>query len=55
MFVYDFQCSCAGVARVSTQMFAAPLGRQYPLDHDGIQYRLQLRDIMPVRPGHDER
>ena len=36
-------------------MLGAALSRHLALDHDGGQDRLELRDIMPVRPGHDER
>ena len=51
----DFQRRPAGIARVGAQVLAASLWRLGTLDHDGIQYRPQLRDVMPVGAGHDER
>lgn len=51
----DFQRRPAGIARVGTQVLASSLGRLGTLDHDGIQYGPQLRDVMPVGAGHDER
>jgi len=50
----DLQGALASIPRVGTQMFAAPLARGLALDHDGAEQLLQLRDIMPVCPGHDE-
>ena len=44
-----------GIARVGAQMLASALGRRRTRDHDRIQYGLQLRDIMPIGAGHDER
>ncbi len=44
----------AGVTRIGAQVLAAPMGRLGTLDHDGIEYRLQLRNVMPIRSGHDE-
>lgn len=51
----DFQRRPAGIARVGTQVLASSLWRLGALDHDGIQYGPQLRDVMPVGAGHDER
>ncbi len=51
----DGERSFAVVACVGAQMLVAPLRRLDPLDHYGREHRLQLRDIMAVSPGHDER
>ena len=51
----DFQSRLAGIARVGTQVLASSLGRLGTLDHDGIQNGPQLRNVMPVGAGHDER
>ena len=51
----DVQRWLAAISGIQTQMLGAALGRHLALDHDGRQYCVQLRDIMPVRSGHDER
>ena len=45
----------APVAGIGTEVLRAPFRRCRALDLDGLEHRLQLRDIMPVRAGHDER
>ena len=45
----------AGIACVGTQVLAAPLEWTGTLDHDGIQDRRQLADIMSIGSGHDAR
>ena len=51
----DVERRLAGVARVGTQVLVAPLRRIDPLDHDGLKHRLELRHIMAMGSGHDER
>jgi hypothetical protein len=53
--VNDLQCGLAAICSVQAQMLGAALGRNLTLDHNGRKNLLQLRDVMPVRPGHDER
>ena len=50
-----FQRRCAGIACIGTQMLVTPAGRTGTLDHDGLKHSFQLRDIMSVGAGHDER
>ena len=51
----DFQSRRAGVACVGTQVLAPPLRWLGALDHNRLQHGPQLRDVMPVGSGHDER
>lgn len=51
----DFQSRPTGIGRIGAEVLASPLGRLGALDHDGIQYGPQLRNVMPVGAGHDER
>ena len=51
----DFQGRSSGVTRVSAQVLVSPQRGIGSLDHDRLQHGLQLRDIMPVGSGHDER
>ena len=51
----DRQGGSAGGASVSAKVFASPLGWQRSLDDDGLKHRRQLREIMPMGTGHDER
>lgn len=55
MALNDIQRRLATISGIQTQMFGAALGRYLALDHDGGQDSVELRNIMPVRPGHDER
>lgn len=43
------------VSGVSAQMFTAPLGWNRALDHTSGEHRLNLADVMPMGPGHDDR
>lgn len=45
---------CAAVAGIGTQVFRAPFRWHRALDLNGLEHRLQLRHIMPIRAGHDE-
>ena len=45
----------ATVPGIQAQMLGAALGRNFALDHDGRQHGIELRDVMPIRSGHDER
>lgn len=51
----DFQRRPAGIARVGIQVLVLSLGRLGALDHNSIEHSPQLRDVMPVGAGHDER
>lgn len=51
----DIQRRLAAISGIQTQVFGAALGRYLALDHDGGQDSVELRNIMPVRSGHDER
>ena len=51
----DLQRGLATISGIQAQMLGATLRRHLALDHDGRQDGVELRDIMPVRSGHDER
>lgn len=51
----DAQSRSAGIACVGAQMLATPLGCRRAREHEGIQHRLQLTDVMSVGAGHDQR
>lgn len=51
----DLQCRLSAISGIQTQMLGATLGRHLVLDHDGRQDYVELRNVMPVRSGHDER
>lgn len=55
MALNDLQRRLAAIAGVKTQMLRTALSRYFALDHDGRQDCVELRNIMPVRSGHDER
>lgn len=55
MVLNDLQRRLAAISGIQTQMFGATLDRHLALDHDGGQDCVELRNVMPVRPGHDER
>ena len=51
----DLQCTSASIASVGAQVLAATHARRFALDHDGLQHCVELRDVMLIRSGHDER
>ena len=51
----DIQRGLAAISGIQAQMLGAALGWHLALDHDRGQYCVELRNIMPVRSGHDER
>ena len=51
----DLQRGLSAISGIQTQMFGATLGRHLALDHDGRQDGIELRNVMPVRSGYDER
>ena len=51
----DLQRWLATVSGIQAQMFGTTISGHLALDHDARQNGVELRDIMPVRPGHDER
>ena len=55
MAIDDIERRVATIAGIQAQMLGAAPGRHFALDHDGRQNLVQLRHVMPVRPGHDER
>ena len=55
MALNDLQRRLAAISGIQTQMLGATLEGHLALDHDGRQDCVELRNIMPVRPGHDER
>ena len=55
MALNNFQGGLSAISGIKTQMLGTTLGRCLALDHDGRQNGVELRDVMPVRSGHDER
>ena len=53
--VDDLQRWLATISGIQAQMLGAALSRHLALDHDRRQNGVELRDVMPVRSGHDER
>ena len=51
----DLQCMPTSISGVSAQVLAATHARRLALDHDGLQHGVELRDVMLIGPGHDER
>ena len=51
----DFQCTPTSVSGVSTQVLTAPRRWGIASDHDGLQHWVELRNVMLIGPGHDER
>ena len=55
MALNDFQGRLAAISGIQAQVLGAPFSRHFALDPDGRQNGIELRNIMPVRSGHDER
>ena len=51
----DLKRSFAPVARIGAQVLAAPSSGRLTLDHDGLEHRIELRDVMLIGSGHGER
>ena len=51
----DSQRWLATISGIEAQVFGTTICRHLSLDHDGRQDGVELRDVMPVRSGHDER
>ena len=51
----DIERRVAAISSIQAQMLGAALRGHFALDHDGRQHLIELRHVMPVRPGHDER
>ena len=51
----DQQGRSPTVAGIGTQVLAASLAGWLALDHDGLQHRIELRDVMLIGPCHDDR
>ena len=52
MVFNHLECGRSGVVRISAQVLMRWTGA---LNHDGIEHRFELPDVMPVGSGHDER
>ena len=55
MALNDLQRGLSAISSIKTQMLGTTLGRRLALDHNGRQNSVELRNVMPVRSGHDER
>ena len=55
MSLDDLQRRFAPISSIQAQVLGTPVSGQLALDHDVRQNSVELRDIMPVRSGHDER
>src|SRR5438552_407596 len=44
-----------GIGHRRTEVLAAPRAWRLALNHDGLQHGIELRDVMLIGPGHDER
>ena len=55
MALDDLQRRLAAISGIQAQMLGATLGRYLTLDHNGGQDGVELRNVMAVRSGHDER
>ena len=55
MALNDLQRRLAVISGIQAQMLGATLDRHLALDHDERQDCVELRNVMPVRSGHDER
>ncbi len=55
MLLDDAQRWRTRVARIGAQMLASAYRRLWFFDHDRRQHGLQLRNIMPIGSGHDDR
>jgi hypothetical protein len=51
----DFKGRLAAISDIKAQVLGAPFGRHLALDHYGRQDCVELRNIMPIRSGHDKR
>jgi len=51
----NIQGLLTSISRICAQVFAAPLAWALALDHTGAEHLIQLRDIMLIGSGHDER
>ena len=51
----DLKRRFASVARIGAQVLAAPSRGHLALDHNGLEHRIELRDVMLIGSGHDER
>ena len=50
----DLQGRLAAISGIGAKMLAASNGWRLTLDHDDSQHMVELRDVMPTGPGHDE-
>ncbi len=55
MTLNDLQSGLSAISGIKTQVLGATLDRHLALDHDGRQDGVELRNVMPVRSGYDER
>jgi hypothetical protein len=55
MLLNDHQRGFTSVTRIGASMLAPAYRRLRLFDRDRLQHGSQLRNIMPIRPGHDDR
>ena len=55
MTLNDLQRWLSAISGIQAQVLGATFGRHLALDHDGRQDCVELRNVMPIRSGHDER
>lgn len=55
MTLNDLQRRLSAISGIQAQMLGTTLDRHLALDHDGRQDGVELRNVMPVRSGYDER
>ena len=55
MALNDLQRRLDKISGIQTPMLRATLGRHLARDHDAGQDCVELRNVMPIRSGHDER
>ena len=53
--LYDFRCAPASITSVGAQVLATPHPWRLALNHDSLQYRVELCDVTLIRSDHDER
>ena len=51
----DAQRRSASIPSIQAQMLGSAVCGRLALDHDGVQDGIQLRDVITIRSGHDER
>lgn len=55
MQLEELQYTPTSISGIGAQMLTAPLAWCFALDHDGLQHLIELRNVMHIGHGHDER